>query len=60
MCAAACQWAQLSGIVYGASDPKAGYTRIIQNILHPGTQVTSGILKSACEKILKDFFRGKR
>ena len=60
MCAGACNWAQLAGIVYGASDPKTGYSRIIQDILHPKTQVKSGILKRESEKILKEFFREKR
>jgi len=60
MCAGACHWAQLSGIVYAASDPKAGYSRIIQNILHPKTKVTAGILKKESERMLKDYFRGKR
>jgi len=60
MCAGACNWAQLAGLIYGASDPKAGYSRIIQDILHPKTTVKSGILKTESEKLLKQFFREKR
>ena len=60
MCAGACNWAQLARIVYGAADPKAGYSRIIQNILHPKTKVTAGVLKAESEKMLKAFFREKR
>ncbi|MBL7111715.1 MAG: nucleoside deaminase [Bacteroidales bacterium] len=60
MCAGACNWAQLARIVYGAPDPKAGYSRIIQDILHPKTKVTAGVLKTESEKMLKAFFREKR
>ena len=60
MCAGACNWAQLARIVYGASDPKTGYSRIIQNTLHPKTKVKTGVLKAESEKMLKAFFRKKR
>jgi len=60
MCAGACNWAQLARIVFGAPDPKAGYSRIIQDILHPKIKVTAGILKAESEKILKEFFKEKR
>lgn len=60
MCAGGSNWAQLARIVYGAPDPKAGYSRIIQDILHPKTKVTAGVLKAESEKLLKEFFRAKR
>ena len=60
MCAGASYWAQLGRIVYGASDEQRGYTKIRQKILHPKTEVTSGILEDKCSKIVKDFFRKKR
>jgi len=60
MCAGAANWAQLSRVVFGASDPKAGYTQIIQSIIHPKTKVTSGILEKECTKLLLDFFKKKR
>ena len=60
MCASATSWAQLGRIVYGARDPKAGYGRIIQGILHPKTKVTSGVLEKECSSILSEFFSGKR
>jgi len=60
MCAGACNWAQLARIVYGAADPKAGYSRIIQDILHPKTKVTAGVLNAESEKMLNAFFREKR
>ncbi|MBS1638120.1 MAG: nucleoside deaminase [Bacteroidetes bacterium] len=60
MCAGALQWAQVSRIVYGASDSKRGYSTIPQNILHPKTTVTRGILEEPCGEIVKRFFKSKR
>lgn len=60
MCASASAWAQFGRIVYGAGDPKAGYGRIIQDILHPKTKIKSGVLKEKCSALLSDFFRQRR
>ena len=60
MCAAASSWAQMGRIVFGTKDPRAGYSRIIQDILHPRTKTRSGILEEECGALLKDFFRDKR
>jgi tRNA(adenine34) deaminase len=60
MCASASAWAQMDRIVYGAADPKAGYSRIIQDIIHPKTKVKAGILGAACGELMSNFFRDKR
>lgn len=60
MCASASNWSQLGRIVYGASDPKAGFGRIIQDILHPKTKIKSGILEEECSRLLSEFFKDKR
>lgn len=60
MCAGALAWSQISSIVFGASDPKKGFTLLENNILHPKTQVSKGVLAQECEKIIKDFFIQKR
>jgi tRNA(adenine34) deaminase len=60
MCAGALQWAQMGTIVFGASDPKRGYKTIHNNILHPKTEVISGILEDPCSKIVTRFFAEKR
>lgn len=60
MCAGAIAWAQLAEVVYGASDEKRGFSRYSNQILHPKTKLTKGILAEDCEKIMKDFFAGKR
>ena len=57
MCAGALYWSQIAGLVYGASDPKRGYNQAGNNLLHPGTEVSSGIMKDACKEILDEFFK---
>ena len=44
MCAAATAWAQLGRLVYGAADPRRGYTLFSPSLLHPKTQVSSGVM----------------
>lgn len=60
MCAGALGWSQIGRVVYGASDPKRGYTAFAPNALHPKTDVTSGVLADECAALMKDFFRKKR
>ncbi len=60
MCAGASFWTQLGKIVYGAEDPKRGYSLVRHNFLHPKTVVQGGILKEECSRLLKDFFDSKR
>lgn len=60
MCAAALSWAQIKKIVYGAPDPKRGYSLFSPSLLHPRTEVESGVLKEECGQIVSDFFKGKR
>lgn len=60
MCAAASAWAQIGRIVYGASDPKRGYSRFSPSLLHPKTEVSSGIMADECGSIVSEFFRKKR
>lgn len=60
MCAAALCWAQIGRIVYGASDPKRGYSLFTPSLLHPKTQVTSGVLEDDCSAIVRDYFQAKR
>lgn len=60
MCAGALRWAQLSRLVYGASDPKRGYSTISPYLLHPKTSVTSGVMADDCSDLIKLFFQSKR
>ncbi len=60
MCAGALGWSQAARLVYGAGDPKKGYTLIRGQLLHPKTSVTSGILANECGGHVTKFFRSKR
>ena len=60
MCAAALAWAQLGRLVYGAPDPKRGYSLFSPSLLHPRTEVTAGVLADASRALLQTFFREKR
>lgn len=60
MCAGAIGWSQLGRLVYGAADPKRGFTTYAPGALHPKTQVTSGVLEEDCARLMRDFFRKKR
>ena len=60
MCAGAIGWAQVSRLVYGASDPRRGYSQLAPKALHPKAQVTTGILAEECAALMQDFFKKKR
>ena len=60
MCAGALGWAQLGRLVYGASDPKRGFSVYAPDALHPKTEVTAGVMEEECAALMKDFFKKKR
>ena len=60
MCAGALGWSQISRIVYGAADPRRGYSRLAPQSLHPRTQVTSGLLADEALQLVTRFFKDKR
>lgn len=60
MCAAAMNWAQLSGLVWGADDPKRGFSLFSPSLLHPKTETASGVLSEDCSKLVSGFFLRKR
>lgn len=60
MCAAALNWAQVSRIVYGAPDPKRGFTLFSPSLLHPKTETSSGVLEERCSSIVSEFFKERR
>jgi tRNA(adenine34) deaminase len=60
MCAGALAWSRIGTLVYGAPEPKSGYTRITENLLHPKTKVRSGVLEYECKEIMVRFFQQKR
>ena len=60
MCAGAIGWAQVGRVVYGATDPKRGFSLFSPSPLHPKCVVTAGILADDCGKLVSDFFKRKR
>ena len=60
MCAGALNWAQMGRIVYGAPDPRRGYTLFSPSLLHPRTTASGGILLEECSTLMLTFFRDKR
>ncbi|MBE6297928.1 MAG: nucleoside deaminase [Bacteroidales bacterium] len=60
MCAGAIAWSQLGRLVYGAADEKRGYRRYSPNVLHPKTDVLSGICADEASELMKKFFQSKR
>ena len=60
MCAGALAWSQIGEVVYGASDPKRGFSMFSPSLMHPKTKVVSGVLAEECGNLVSDFFRNKR
>ena len=60
MCAGALNWSQIGRIVYGAPDPRRGYSLYSPSLLHPKTEVLGGVLSEQCAALMLDFFREKR
>ena len=60
MCGGALAWSQIGRVVYGAADPKRGYSTYSERIMHPRTEVVAGVLKEECEALMSDFFASLR
>lgn len=60
MCAGALAWSQIGKVVYGAADPKRGFSLFSPSLMHPKTAVISGVLADECGRIVTDFFLAKR
>ena len=60
MCAGALNWSQVGRIVYGAPDPRRGYTLFSPSLLHPKTNAEGGVLADDCSDLMLEFFKNKR
>lgn len=60
MCAGALAWSQIGRVVYGAADSKRGYSTYSERVLHPRTQLSTGVLEAECEALMTDFFAALR
>jgi len=60
MCAGAIAHAQVKTLVFGASDPKRGYSVYTDGKFPSKAEVRKGVLEEECGEILKRFFAEKR
>lgn len=60
MCAGALGWSQVAKIVFGADDPRRGFSHLASAALHPKTEVVGGVLADECLQLVTDFFKKKR
>lgn len=60
MCAGAIFWSRVRRLIYAAPDPKRGFTLLKSNVLHPKTEVRSGILAEESARLLAFFFNKLR
>lgn len=61
MCAGAIGWAQIKRVVYGAADPKRGYSSMTSHTpFHPRCEVRAGVLEPECAALMRTFFARKR
>jgi len=65
MCAGAIVLARIDRLVYGASDPKAGFAGSLGDLVRDGrlnheVDVTVGVLAEECGDLLREFFAERR
>ncbi len=60
MCAGAAYWTRIGKIVWGADDEKLGFTLTNKNLLHPKTEIITGVMEKECAAMIREFFREKR
>lgn len=59
MCAGAIQWARLGKVVWGASEPKFGFSRLDAQLLGK-TETVGGVMADQCGDVMKRFFKSRR
>jgi tRNA(adenine34) deaminase len=60
MCAGALFWSRLGELVYGAPDPKRGYSTTGIKLLHAKTRIVKNMLTDECTSIMTNFFKQVR
>ncbi|MBK6265043.1 nucleoside deaminase [Marivirga sp. S37H4] len=56
MCAGALFWSQVDKIVFALPDEKRGFTTINPQMIHPKTQLMSGLMAAESKKMIDEFF----
>ena len=60
MCAGGAFWTQIGKLVFGAGDVKRGFSNVGEPLLHPKTEIVSGVMADECSALLTTFFANKR
>lgn len=60
MCAGALFWTRPKLVVFGATEPKYGFSINEQRVLHPSTETITGILEGPCRELMQSYFQAKR
>lgn len=60
MCAGAIRWARPERVVYGAYEPKTGFSREISSLAGERIAVEGGVCAEAAKEKMQAFFRSKR
>jgi tRNA(adenine34) deaminase len=60
MCGGALKWARFNKVVFGASEPKFGYSIVSESILYHKTNLVKGVLADECAAMMRQFFAAKR
>jgi len=60
MCAGAIRWARPDRVVFGASEPKTGFSREISSLAGERIAVEGGVCAGEAKEKMRTFFRSKR
>lgn len=60
MCAGALHWVQLQKLVFGAHDLQRGYSLVSSPLLHPKTEVVTGVKAEESKEMIDSFFKTLR
>lgn len=60
MCAGALRWAQMGRVVFGAAEPKTGFSRHQPSLLHPKTLLSAQVMEAECAALMQEFFQQRR
>ena len=60
MCAGALHWVQLQKLVFGAHDVQRGYSLVSTPLLHPKTEVVTGVKSDEAKLLIDNFFKTLR
>lgn len=60
MCAGAIHWTRFSRVVYGAPDPKKGFTLYQPPVLLDKVEITGKVLEDECRMLMNRFFMRRR